>query len=147
MKGSMALSIPFGNYTGQLLFDLTAKRSKSNHYSVAYLVDYFRFLQDSIFENQREIWKETKKNTKKLLLKYKVKNVLFHSANSSTALIHGNNGDDFVRIGIAGYGYSELDTNLDLNLKPVLSLFICLLISTDSNPFICFCLSNCFFLH
>jgi len=52
MKGSMALSIPFGNYTGQLLFDLTAKRSKSNHYSVAYLVDYFRFLQDSIFEKQ-----------------------------------------------------------------------------------------------
>jgi len=52
MKGSMALSIPFDKYTGQLLFDQSAKNSKSNHYSVAYLVDYFNFLEKSGLGNQ-----------------------------------------------------------------------------------------------
>jgi len=52
IKGSMALSIPFEKYTGQLLFDTESKSSKSNHYSVAYLVDYFNFLKESGFENQ-----------------------------------------------------------------------------------------------
>ncbi len=52
MKGSMALSIPFDKYTGQLLFDQSAKNSKSNHYSVAYLVDYFNFLEKSGLVNQ-----------------------------------------------------------------------------------------------
>lgn len=47
MKGSMALSIPFEKYTGQLLYDQSAKNLKSNHYSVAYLVDYFNFLEKS----------------------------------------------------------------------------------------------------
>lgn len=52
IKGSMALSIPFEKYTGQLLFDEENKNSKSNHYSVAYLVDYYHFLEGSGFENQ-----------------------------------------------------------------------------------------------
>lgn len=52
IKGSMALCIPFEKYTGQLLFDLSAKKSKSSHYSVPYLVDYFNFLEESSFGNQ-----------------------------------------------------------------------------------------------
>lgn len=52
IKGSMALSIPFEKYTGQLLLDEESINSKSNHYSVAYLVDYFNFLKKSGFENQ-----------------------------------------------------------------------------------------------
>ena len=50
MKGSMALSIPFEKYNGQLLFDGNVKESKSNHYSVEYLVDYLNFLVKSGFE-------------------------------------------------------------------------------------------------
>lgn len=52
IKGSMALSIPFEKYTGQLLLDEESINSKSNHYSVAYLDDYFNFLKKSGFENQ-----------------------------------------------------------------------------------------------
>jgi len=55
IKGSMALSIPFEKYNGQLLFDKSSQNSKSNHYSVAYLIDYFNFLQESGFENQINI--------------------------------------------------------------------------------------------
>ena len=51
----MALSIPFEKYNGQLLFDKSSQNSKSNHYSVAYLIDYFNFLQESGFENQINI--------------------------------------------------------------------------------------------
>ncbi|MFK5856922.1 MAG: mevalonate kinase [Bacteroidota bacterium] len=50
MKGSMALSIPFDKYNGQLLFDVTSKNSKSNHYSVTYLIDYLSFLVKTGFE-------------------------------------------------------------------------------------------------
>ncbi len=52
IKGSMALSIPFDKYTGQLQFDQSTKNSKSSHYSVAYLVDYFNFLEKSGLGNQ-----------------------------------------------------------------------------------------------
>ena len=55
MKGSMALSIPFEKYNGQLLFDDTEKKSKSNHYSVAYLIDYLNFLTKAGFENQLKL--------------------------------------------------------------------------------------------
>jgi len=52
MKGSMALSIPFEKYNGQLLFDNIKRNTKSNHYSVNYLVDYLNFLSKSRFENK-----------------------------------------------------------------------------------------------
>lgn len=50
--GSMALSIPFEKYKGQLLFDHTSNNTKSNHYSVAYLMEYFNFLEESGLGNQ-----------------------------------------------------------------------------------------------
>ena len=52
MKGSMALSIPFEKYQGQLLFDEIGKKVRSNHYSVRYLVDYFSFLESTGFNKQ-----------------------------------------------------------------------------------------------
>ena len=55
MKGSMALSIPFEKYNGQLLFDGNAKESKNNHYSVEYLIDYLNFLTKSGFDNQLKL--------------------------------------------------------------------------------------------
>ncbi len=51
MKGSMALSIPFDKFQGQLLFDNEGGSIKSNHYSVRYLVEYFNFLEKSGFDN------------------------------------------------------------------------------------------------
>ncbi len=51
MKGSMALSIPFDKFLGQLLFDNEGGSIKSNHYSVRYLVEYFNFLEKSGFDN------------------------------------------------------------------------------------------------
>jgi len=55
MKGSMALSIPFDRYTGQLRFDQSATKSRSGHYSVNYLVDYLNFLEESDFGNQIDL--------------------------------------------------------------------------------------------
>ena len=55
MKGSMALSIPFEKYNGQLLFDDISQKTKSNHYSVKYLIEYLNFLVNSGFENQLKL--------------------------------------------------------------------------------------------
>lgn len=52
MKGSMALSIPFKKYNGKLLFDNKSQKTKSNHYSVKYLIDYHKFLANSGFEDK-----------------------------------------------------------------------------------------------
>lgn len=45
MLGSMALSIPFIEFTGQLL--IKKKQSKSEHYSVPYLIDYLKYLKNN----------------------------------------------------------------------------------------------------
>ena len=55
IKGSMALSIPFDKYYGQLLFDNNVKNTASTHYSVAYLTEYLNFLQNAKFENKINI--------------------------------------------------------------------------------------------
>ncbi len=52
MKGSMALSIPFEKYTGQLLFDQASTDSQSKHYSVTYLLDYLKYLEQFGFGEQ-----------------------------------------------------------------------------------------------
>ena len=51
IKGSMALSIPYEELGGQLLFDPEANKSRSNHYSVAYLIDYLNFLETNSFKD------------------------------------------------------------------------------------------------
>ncbi len=55
MKGSMALSIPFEKYNGQLLFDNILQKTQSTHYSVKYLIEYLSFLVNSEFENQLKL--------------------------------------------------------------------------------------------
>ncbi len=47
IHGSMALSIPYNRFKGQLLFDSTCIDQKSTHYSVVYLVEYFDFLKNN----------------------------------------------------------------------------------------------------
>lgn len=55
MKGSMALSIPFDKFKGQLLFDTKSRNKKSNHYSVVYLDEYLQFLRQNNFSNEINI--------------------------------------------------------------------------------------------
>ena len=49
MKGSMALSIPYSKYTGQMSFDRLAENTRSHHYSVKYLAEYYHFLEKEDF--------------------------------------------------------------------------------------------------
>ncbi len=52
------------------------------------------------------------------------KNIRFHSFNSATSLRLPCQNEDFIRLGIGAYGYSELPNIYDtLELKPVLSLW------------------------
>jgi len=51
------------------------------------------------------------------------KNIRFHSFNSASSLRLPCNNQEFIRLGIGAYGYSELPNIYEtLNLKPVLSL-------------------------
>jgi len=51
-------------------------------------------------------------------------NIRFHSFNSASSLRLPCNNQDFIRLGIGAYGYSELPNIYEtLNLKPVLSLW------------------------
>ena len=45
MKGSMALSIPYEKFNGQLKFDSKSYNEKSKHFSVDYLGEYLDFLE------------------------------------------------------------------------------------------------------
>lgn len=49
MKGSMALSIPYKNFSGQLKFDEESEGGKSKHKSVIYLGEYLDFLKKNNF--------------------------------------------------------------------------------------------------
>lgn len=74
---------------------------------------------------QKQLFKEIKERCKKLSFSYQMPLPLFHSCNSSGLLRHeGVFEDDFARVGIASYGYSEIDEHVaKFDLKPVLSLW------------------------
>ena len=72
---------------------------------------------------QNEVWKEVKKRVLRLTRRYKMPQPHFHSANSATLFRLGCE-DDFARVGLAIYGYLEMDEVFDYpDLKPVLSLW------------------------
>lgn len=79
----------------------------------------------SEFYTQHETYKNVKNTCIKLAKKYKLKKPFFHSRNSAAILrINNDFDDDFVRAGIASYGYTELDKSFgNFPLKPVLSLW------------------------
>ena len=73
---------------------------------------------------QMENFKKIKEKSKDLAKKYSFKDIKFHSANSATTFRLNSFDEDFVRVGIASYGYLENDYLFSKeNLKPVLSLF------------------------
>lgn len=55
MSGSMALSIPYSKFYGQLLFDPNSVNKKSTHYSVKYLTDYLSFLMENNFAQNLDL--------------------------------------------------------------------------------------------
>ncbi len=54
MFGSMALSIPYSKYTGQMSFDGLAENNRSQHYSVKYLTEHHQFLEKEGFVKLRQ---------------------------------------------------------------------------------------------
>lgn len=79
----------------------------------------------SDFYVQNECYKKVKIACKELAKKHKIEPLYFHSRNSAAILrINDDFDDDFVRAGIASYGYTDLDESFgDFNLKPVLALW------------------------
>ncbi len=72
---------------------------------------------------QVENWKEIKEKVRKLCEEYGIPQPRLHSANSATLFRYGVM-DDFARVGIAMYGYLEIDAIFDQPpLRPVLSLW------------------------
>ena len=86
------------------------------HYRSAELLSSELFWQKKVFE-------EVKRRVKQLLKKYHLPLCYFHSCNSA-ALFRNFFDDDFARIGIAMYGYLEIDNFFKKPpLKPVLTLW------------------------
>ena len=73
---------------------------------------------------QKENFKKIKKESLKLCKEFGFKRPLFHSCNSAALFRSSYLEDDFARVGIAAYGYLEMDEVFgEFALKPVLSLW------------------------
>ncbi len=73
---------------------------------------------------QKRNFDEVKKRSLELVKKYGFQKPLFHSCNSAALFRSQKLEDDFARVGIAAYGYLEIDGVFDYPpLKPVLSLW------------------------
>ncbi len=69
-------------------------------------------------------WEESKKRVIKFCKKSRLKIPRFHSKNSSALFRSSKKVDEYVRIGIATYGYLERDKIFGrVDLKPILSLY------------------------
>lgn len=81
-------------------------------------------MQGEDFYTQLQTYKKAKSISKTIAEKYGVK-LKFHSRNSAASLrIDGDFEDDFIRAGLASYGYEEMEEGLgEYELKPVLSLW------------------------
>lgn len=105
----------------KLAFDLISKRELNlsgvfTHYYGADIIG-------SDFYVQQHIWKNVKQETKILAKKYNL-NLIYHSRNSAALLRTDSMDDEYSRVGIASYGYTELDSSFGtFPLKPTLSLW------------------------
>ena len=75
----------------------------------------------SDFFAQKQNFDEFKKIAKSRANEAGFKELIFHSSNSAAIERRGGFDDEFVRVGIAQYGYAQF--NDSLNLRPVLSLW------------------------
>ncbi len=77
------------------------------------------------FFSQKYQYEKMKEKCKNLANHHNLTMPVFHSKNSSALLrVDGVMKDDFARVGIAGYGYTDLDSSFgSFDLKPVMSLW------------------------
>ncbi len=75
------------------------------------------------FEKQNKLFSKIKKDVKNICKDLEIEVPAFHSSNSSALFRHKTIDDDFVRVGIATYGYLETNSKTLPNLKPVMSLW------------------------
>jgi alanine racemase len=69
-------------------------------------------------------WQQKQFDRVKKILQDRAVDIRIHSYNSATILRSKSFDEDLVRVGVAAYGYSELDDSFDtIDLKPVLSLY------------------------
>ena len=88
------------------------------HFMSADELDSSYFVQKTRFEKVKEYFKENAQ-------KYGFKVPFFHSCNSAGLLRHqGEFSEDFARVGIASYGYTDLPASFgEFDLKPIMSLW------------------------
>lgn len=87
----------------------------------AYTHFYAADSDDGSYEKQKELFKQAKKIVSETARHYGFYDVKFHSQNSAALERESEFDDDYVRIGIAQYGYSQFNNNL--NLQKVMSLW------------------------
>ncbi len=77
------------------------------------------------FYVQMQTYQQAKKTCKKLAQKFAFQDLIFHSRNSAATLrIKDDFDDDFARVGIASYGYTDIPQSIgEYPLKKVLSLW------------------------
>lgn len=79
---------------------------------------------NTTFYWQRSVFRQIKKETKKLCEQLSIPIPKFHSASSSALFRFNNFDEDMTRVGIATYGYLASDSTFKIpDLKPVLSLW------------------------
>lgn len=101
----------------------TIKRRKLNLCGV-FTHFYSADMVGSDFYVQEQIWKKVKNISIKLAKEFHFDKLEYHSKNSAALLRSNQIDDEFSRVGIATYGYTELHASLGVfDLKPVLSLW------------------------
>lgn len=75
------------------------------------------------FQKQNKLFSNIKNKVKEICKNLSIPIPSFHSCNSSALFRHKTIEDDFVRVGIATYGYLETNSKTLPNLKPVMSLW------------------------
>lgn len=103
--------------------ELAFKLAKEHNILIEGFYTHFRS-SDEIsgdFFVQKQKFEEVKTLARKLSQEFGIKNLKFHSQNSAAIERSEGLNDDFVRLGIAQFGYAQFDDSL--NLKKVLSLW------------------------
>lgn len=104
-------------------FQKACEIAKSRNLKLMGAFTHFRCADEigSDYFAQNELFKKAKFSLKIIAAQFGYENLIFHSHNSAALTRCDKIDDDFVRIGMAMYGYNEFNENL--NLKPVLSLW------------------------
>lgn len=104
-------------------FEIACKIAKEKKLKLLGAFTHFRCADEigADYFAQNEMFKKAKFALKSAAAKVGYENLIFHSHNSAALTRCDALDDEFVRVGMALYGYDEFDESL--NLKPILSLW------------------------